>query len=140
MEFSRYLEGADEIEIFDDSGEIAGADIGVFKIVHAAKNKRDSLKEGLSVFNDEVIGMIVGDDDDIELFMLEFFTIEFEETGIDGIVEILFGIHIFYLQINLIYRISQNFADAFEYFIGPLIAMVLGVDVENIFLYFGTAT
>ena len=107
-----------------------------FKIIHAAEDQRHPGKQYLPVLADKGKCVVVGDNDDVEMFVLVFFLVQSEEHACDVFIIVSLGVHVLDLQINFVLTLVQNRPHAFQNGVRPPVAVVIGIQVEDGFFGF----
>lgn len=134
MQFENDIKRSDQIKTFDDLGKVAGCQLVIPQIVDAAEDDRHSGKELWPGHEGEIEGVVIGNNDDVEMFSGVFLDKYLKEAlnHRGGIVS--FGIQILDLQVDLIRTVVEACADAVVDRIRPLIPVVIGIQVKNAFL------
>ena len=122
-----------DIELLQDAGHAVAHGHGLRgHVVDPAEHDGHAGKELGPVLIDEIVGVVVGDDDEVEIRVAELVLVIVEKNPRQPLLLVPFRVHVLYLEIDVPAAVLERLAEAIEYVVGPGIAVVVRVEVQDV--------
>ena len=133
MEAQGQFQGGLDVRVFENAGEIGVAvEPGGLEVVDAAKDHRRVGEQLVMVFPQEIEGIVVRGQDDLEAGVAVLELVEIVEHGPQHGIGVFLRVHVLDLQVHVEVRGGKRLAHAGQDLVGPLVAVLVGIEKQDV--------